>query len=393
MRRALSFSVLSLVLLAACGGGSGSKQNPDQPVTSGIAKRALVSNGFVSGVLGASGAIEIIDAATDRFGGRISGVAADVSRMLLTPDKRQTLIYEPGGRQYVVLDNATETLVARVPDNSSLPDFADDFVVLPDNKTLFTAVRNAPVSGQPGGAVLVLDLGAKTVSATIPVPHVRRLVLSKNGAKLLAFADDSNSMWVIDTAAKTATRVDGFDRPTWGVFSGDDAKAFILSCGAECGGSAASVTVLDLATNTLGAPIAVSGATVGLLDSSNLYVAGNGPGGGKLDVINTVTMTVSKSGLAIGDGFHHAMTLASGKLFIAARTCSTGCLSIVDTSAQSAIVSSPAGDVTGMAPITGRAVVYVTEGGELVIYDTNTGKPQATQVDIVGKANGVVFVD
>ena len=40
-----------------------------------------------------------------------------------------------------------------------------------------------------------------------------------------------------------------------------------------------------------------------------------------------------------------------------------------------------------------RDVVYVIEGGELVIYDTTTGKPQTTQIDIVGKAIDVRVVD
>jgi hypothetical protein len=88
---------------------------------------------------------------------------------------------------------------------------------------------------------------------------------------------------------------------------------------------------------------------------------------------------------------------ASSKLFIGARTCSNtsqGCLSIYDTAAQSAVVSAAGGgDVTGIQPIASRNVVYVIEGGELRIYDTRTSQPQATQIDIVGKAVDVKSVD
>ena len=66
---------------------------------------------------------------------------------------------------------------------------------------------------------------------------------------------------------------------------------------------------------------------------------------------------------------------------------------MVDTSTQNVVVSSGPGDVTGMQPIPDRPVVYVIEDGELVIYDTTTSQPQSTQVDIVGKAFDVVYVD
>ena len=51
------------------------------------------------------------------------------------------------------------------------------------------------------------------------------------------------------------------------------------------------------------------------------------------------------------------------------------------------------GDVTGIEPVSSRSVVYVIEGGELVIYDTTTGMRQTTQIDIVGKALDVRVVD
>jgi hypothetical protein len=51
------------------------------------------------------------------------------------------------------------------------------------------------------------------------------------------------------------------------------------------------------------------------------------------------------------------------------------------------------GDVTGIEPITNRHVVYVTQGGELKIYDTTTDALQAQQVDILGSASDVKLVD
>jgi len=144
-----------------------------------------------------------------------------------------------------------------------------------------------------------------------------------------------------------------------------------------------------------------------LLDSANLYVAGtvpasgSTPAAGKLVVLNTGSLAVPATSVDISDGFHDRMELAgNSRLFIGARTCTdlpsvphSGCLTIFNTAAQTAVVDDARGDVTGIAPISGRSVVYVIAGGELVIYDTTTDAPQATQIDIVGAAVDVKLID
>jgi hypothetical protein len=394
LNRALPLaSLVALAFLAACGGNSTSTSGPP----SRAQKRALVSNTFtlLSGV--PTSLVEVIDATQDRL---VSQAGASVftdpgiTRMRLTADKSKTVIYDSNAHNFRVLNNSTEAVSGTLPSSGALPGSSDDFAVLPDNNTLFASVRNAPVPGQPSGVVAVLSITEGTITTTIPVPHVRRLALSPDGSKLFAFPDDLNSLWIIDTAAKTATRVDGFDRPTSAVFLSDNSRAFVLNCGPECGGAVASVTVLNLANNEQVAKIPVSAATVGFLSSSNLFVAGTAGGQGKLDIVNTSSLAVSQSGIPIGNGFHRLMALgANNKLFIGAQTCTGGCLSIVDTTNQNVVVSNTPGDVTGMQPIPDRPVVYVIQGGELVIYDTNTSQPQSTQVDIVGQAYDVVFVD
>jgi hypothetical protein len=304
-------------------------------------------------------------------------------------------VFDQGSNSIGVINNATETLNGQIP----LPDFTESFVAAPDSVTLYVAVPNAPISGQAAGAVEVLNVSAGTLVLSIPVPRARRVVLSHNGNKLLVFADGTDQLWVVDTTAKTASAVSGFDRPVSAVFSTDDSKAYILNCGPECGGTTAKVTVLDMSTNTPGASVPVSAATVGLLDSSgNLLVAGTAAGGGRLDVINASSLAVSKSGVAISDGTHKLMAMgANGKLFIGSQSCGNtvqGCLSIYDTAAGTATTSATGGgDITGIEPVSGRNVVYVIEGGEFVIYDTNTGKPIANQIDIIGKAVDVRVVD
>ncbi len=403
MKRAINLGLCTaaIALLLSCGGSNSSSSSGS--TTSGIKKRAFISNNFQN-------QIDIINAANDTINTTLTqnangttqttltntiNTGTGPAQMVLTADKKLTLVFDQASNTIAVIVNATEANAGQIP----LPDSTESFVVAPDSTTVYVAVPNAPLTGQTSGAVEVLSATTGALSNTIPVPRARRVALSHNGNKLLVFADATDQMWVVDTTAKTATAVTGFDRPVSGVFSSDDSKAYILNCGPECGGTAAKVTVLDMASNTPGASVAVSAATVGLLDSSgNLYVAGTAAGGGKLDVVNTSSLTVSKSGVAISDGTHTIMALgANGKLFVASRACSNtvqGCLSIFDTAAGSAVTSAAGGgDVTGIEPVSSRNVVYVIEGGELVIYDTTTNKPQSTQIDIVGKALDVRVVD
>src|SRR5205085_1724244 len=95
--------------------------------------------------------------------------------------------------------------------------------------------------------------------------------------KVLAFNDVSRDTFhIIDISGKAATAVTNaaLDFPIYGVFSSDDSKAYILSCGAECGGTTAKVSVLDVAAGTISQTVTVSAATTALLDGTRLYVAG-----------------------------------------------------------------------------------------------------------------------
>jgi hypothetical protein len=147
------------------------------------------------------------------------------------------------------------------------------------------------------------------------------------------------------------------------------------------------------------ANVPVPAATVGLLSGNNLFVAGTPSGtpgqlAGRLSVLDTAGLAAPASSIPISDGYHDHMELASSnKLFVGAITCSAGCLTIFDTSQNSAVVDSNTGDVTGIAPISNRNVVYAVQGGELRIFDTTTGALTPTQIDVVGKAVDVKYVD
>jgi hypothetical protein len=268
----------------------------------------------------------------------------------------------------------------------------------------------------------------------------RHLAISNSGTRLLAFSDNSDVVAVITpsnlgTINPVVTFVPGFDRPVSAFFSGDDNTAFVLNCGAECGGTQAGVQKLDLTTNTLGTVVAactadvapVCAGSVALLDGTTMYLAGipfNADGTpfaqpctgettaatscGLLTIIDLTSLSVTKSGIVITDGVHDRMALgANGQLFVGAHTCTEiipgipppqnaevrGCLSIYNTQTGAVVIPPANGDVTGIEPISKRTVVYVVQGGELQIYDTATDKLQATQIDINGQAIDVKVVD
>jgi hypothetical protein len=310
-----------------------------------------------------------------------------------------------------------------------LPGFSESIVVAPDNVTGFAAVPSATVTGQSPGVVDVLDLANDVISAAIPVPGARYLAQSHNGNRLLAFGSRPDTVTVLapssvgtSTDPRTDVQSALFDHPVWAAFSNDDSTAYILNCGAECGGTAASITLLDMNSNLPGPTIPIDAGTTGLLSGNILYVAGTKPGAntcagsspttlattcGEVSTVDLGLMTVTATA-TITDGYHNHIEMgANNRLFIGARTCTNikapssgstpgeirGCLSILNTSTSTVVVPPLQGDVTGIQPINRRNVVYVIQNGELGIYDTTTDKLQTTQVDIIGQAVDVKEVD
>ena len=409
---ALSVVVLGL---AACGGGSST-------TTSGLTKRAFVSDDF-------DGTIHIEDAQRDQESGFTVTVGAGPGFMALSPDKSFTAIVSASTNALVVVKNATEAVAGSV--GLSAP--SSSYVVLSDNSTILAAVHNlAPInSAQPPGAVAVVSVTTDTttnpptttvaLTGTVPVNIPSTVVLSPDDKNLLVFSgpgDQVDSFYVIDVASakanpSTATVTpisdpENFSRPVSAVFSSDSTRAYILNCGPECGGTTAGVTVLDMTASppAVLAKVPLDAATIGLLNGTNLYIAGTksgAPGGGTLSILDTSNLAAPAVTVGISDGYHRQMEMASNnRLFVGAITCTndpavahSGCLSMVNIGANppTAVVENALGDTTGIAPIAARNIVYVIEGGELKIYDTTTDALTPQQIDVVGKAVDVKYVD
>lgn len=410
---------------------------------------------FVSNPLFANGAatvpvLNVVDGQLDLISPGVVSMAATPTpgQMVLFPNKKFTLVFSASNDSIGVVDNVSQNIAQTSGGTSksvTLPGFSESIVIAPDNAIGFAAVPNAPVAGQSPGVVDVLDLSTAAISAAIPIPGARYLVQSHNGNRILVLGRSPNTVTVMtpssvgtSTDPRTVVCADGttqpnaalcpanvptplFDHPVWGVFSSDDSTAYILNCGPECGGTSASVTLLEINNNRVGPTIPVDAGTIGLRSGNTLYVAGTKPGTtcagsatptlatscGEVSAVDLGAMTVSSTA-TITDGYHNQMQMgANSQLFIGARTCTNikvpasgnnpgevrGCLSILNTSKSSVVVPPATGDVTGIQPINRRTVVYVVQNGQLDIYDTTTDKLQTTQVNIIGQAVDVLEVD
>jgi len=410
------FSIV-LLLLAGCSynGPSNNAATPGGNTTTGLKKRVLISNQQ-------TGTVFIVDAQRDQMSNAVL-TAPGGSKMITTGGF--TAVLESGTNNTVnFINDSTEVAVPQI----ALPASVEDIALKADGSVAYAAVRDAGV----------VNAVAQTGGSNIPVtvPTARRLAISPNGTKLLAFADDPqtlatpNAFFVIDTAtlavamiAPPANAPGILDQPFTAVFNNSETQAFILNCGPECGGKSASVTLVDFSgptPNFIGST-PVAGATVGLLNGSTLFVAGSPPGApnamGALETINANTLGLSSSIFIPTDGLHLKMQLAgNNRLYIGSQTCTPGpgtssqmvqgCLTIFNTGTGASVrpqVSSARinFDVTGIQPISHRNVVYVCQGGGIDILDTTTDalaatqlqpSPQGTQVPI-GKLFDVVQID
>jgi hypothetical protein len=445
----LLFSLLpaSLILLS-CGSSPSSSGTG-----SGLKTRAFITNSVSAGT-GVAG-VYIVDAANDvRVAASPISAGNTPGIMVLTPNRTLTLVFSGDGtqfsdNQFTVINNATEAAIG----NLTLPGLTESFVVSPDGSVAYVAVPTAPVTGQPSlGVIEVISLSTGTKTAEIscppknpnppnppppPVcvtkdqgdqgfnPPYHFLSIGNTGNRVLGFSEGSDSVAntiavitpsSVGTANPVVTFVPGFDHPVWAFFNSDDSTAYVVNCGAECGGTQASVQTLDLRTNTAGTTVPVPAATVAVVSNSTMYLAGTplpnpnpqpctgettqATSCGLLTVFDLSSMTVTNTTpIIITDGYHNRMALgANGQLFVGARTCTEivppvpppagaevrGCLSIYNTQTGAVVIPPANGDVTGIQPIATRSVVYVVQGknvqgGTLYVYDTKTDAVDAVE--------------
>jgi hypothetical protein len=432
--------ITSSAILVSCGSNNNFNNTlglPPEANPATIKVHVFVSNPLFSNGGSASGVpvLNVVDGQLDLISPSVVSVGAtspNPGTMVLFPNKKKTLVFSASNNSITAVSNASQNVAQDSAGNTetlTLPGFTESIVVAPDNATGFAAIPTVLVNGQSPGVVQVLNLSTDTVSATLPVAGARYLAQSHNGNRILVLGSRPDTVTVL-TPSSVGTSTDPrfdvqsslFDHPVWAVFSSDDSTAYILNCGPECGGTSASITLLDINSNLPGPSIPVDAGTIGLISGNTLYVAGTKPGAntcagsttatlattcGEVSAVDLGTLGVSATA-TITDGYHNQIQMgANNQLFIGAHTCTNikapangstpgevrGCLSILDANKTTVVVPPLNGDVTGIQPITRRNVVYVVQNGQLDIYDTTTDKLQKTQVDIIGQAVDVLQVD
>lgn len=439
-----------LVLICAslgfisCGGGNSALKLPPSKGST----RVMISQGVTSAT--SAGGIFVIDAENDSLA-RASEIQAGTAPglMVTSPNLSTLLAFDSIGQSVQVINTTSESNTGSI----SLPGNSTSMALPATTNSAYAAVPSATSNFWfAPGAVVILNLASGSVNTAVGVPNAQTVVANSGGTQLLVFSSGSNSVSVISPllssppidpgcdAAPNAvcTVIPGFDRPVTAIYSTDGSTAYILNCGAQCGGTQASVSVFDLATLTVTATIPVNGATVGLLSGSILYVAGTGTATGPLcssiasagqtaatycgtlDIVNLSTMqdlyfNNSTTEIAITDGYHDRMDMGlGGQLFIGSSDCTEigdvnnpsgevrGCLSIYNTTNNSVVIPPDNGDVTGLQGFSTRYVEYVVQDGGLNIYCTaaNAGANcptmdalQTVQITLPGRFVDVKAVD
>ncbi len=427
--------LLTNLVLVGCSGNKSSSSTSGS-TSSGVKFRALISQDVSAGA--AAAGFIVVNANKDvqvtRVTSPLGTSVISPTMMVLSNNRQVTLAVDISGQTVQLMNNKGESLTGN-PVN--VQGTTESLVISVDATKGYAAVPNVAIpQGAPGGIVVMdLTLTQPAITGKVPVPSARYVVQNGDGSKLLVFSDNSNSVTIVSPfnilpgqqnstcLTSVCTTVTGFDRPVFGFFSSDNTQAWILNCGPECGGTQASVQVLDMVNGTVGPPTPIpGGATVGFIKNQTLYVAGTAAVGsgnetcasgtpaicGRLTVVDLPSMTVTgtAAGVEIPDGYHtHIDMSGNGQLFVGSRNCTNivpvntgdpqrGCLAIFDTTNGNVVIPPDNGDVTGLQPITNRTVFYVVEGGELRIYDTTTDKLYTTtSIDVFGHAVDVKLVD
>lgn len=424
---ALLVGLAAIFNFLSCGGGKNTGG------TSGLSERVLASQGVTATLT--FGGLVFINGKNDTLP-RVSPLSAGASPglMVTSPNRSILAAFDANSQTVFAIDTVKEKTIGSV----RIPGPTSSMVIPTANAVAYAAVPTATINGIATlGAIEVMNFTSGSFT-TIAVNNAQTVVSDANGTKLLVFSADSDSVTVlspslavppVDTSCNdtpgngVCTTVAGFDRPVNAIVNGT--TAYVLNCGAQCGGTQASVAVFDLGTLTITQTIPVDAATMALLDGSTLYVAGTPPANnactgqttaatrcGRLDVVDTGSGTVTATAV-ITDGYHQRMDLTNnGQLFIGARDCTNignannpaggevrGCLSIYKKSDGSVLIPPDNGNVDGLQGFSSRFVEYVAEGGALRVYDTNKDVllvnnflPQGT-INIVGYVGDVKAID
>jgi hypothetical protein len=271
-KRALLFIALSgALLLAGCGSNDTTSQTtynngtgnlPFKPTTH-LLHRSLVTNYY-------AGQLQVMDTVYDKLTTFTFPTGAQPTYMQPSPDGTLTLVNNSGSGSLSSLNNNQESVKAA----ANLGGYTESFVTSVNNKFGFAAVpsySNGIV--RTSGAIVRFNPTDGSLNTQIPFPAVQYLGMDAAEKHLLAFTQsDDSANWVDLTTTDPNTQVPPYypltlsdangayslSRPIAVFFSSDNSKAYVLSCGVECGGSTYTVTTSALTACPTGNPAALS---------------------------------------------------------------------------------------------------------------------------------------
>jgi uncharacterized lipoprotein NlpE involved in copper resistance len=439
----LILALLGAIVLAGCGNGDTTNQSTfnngsgDQPFkpTTHLSHRSLVTNYY-------AGDLQVMDATQDRLTTFTFGTGSQPTYMQSSPDGTLTLVNNTGANSISSFNNNLEAVKATI----SLGGLTQSFVTSVSNKVGFAAVPNYSNGNPPNlpGAIARFNPTDGSLNTAIPLANVTYIAMDPAEKHLLAFSGtDDIARWVdlttLDVNGLPVVSTLNFPTGTFShavaaFFSTDSTKAYILSCGVECGGVGLTLT---LPANTTCAPTSsistsctypawvtevdvtnpaapaivnqwgVLGARRGLIDltANKLYVTGSNTtlidsGGnnvqdGYFSAIN-LTASTPPTPILIGNGAKTLIRNINGVFWVGSMNCGVqSCITLVNLSTSTATTLSAAnGNATGISLSVNSGEVYTIEGGEFFIYDQQ-GNPISSQynTDIKGQAYDVLYID
>jgi hypothetical protein len=429
-----------------------------------LAARVLVS----ISTDGTNGALQMLDAQRDIRNSifnpnstfPVSGFSAGYPNMIFNfPEQVLGFVYSSTGGSLTQIDYSKEASAGTA---GALPAKSDSVAVPVNFRHVYAAASSI-------GILTVID---KTNGQTyfLNLPNVYRIAVNQGDSVVLAMVRNSNTLYRLLRLNQNQPAVPGaidcqpfnvpvwcvvpvpdnpskpsLDRPVGAYFSLDGTTAYVINCGAECGGTTSSVTTMPqdalrvdnyptsapYPSPVTGSVAVPGGATSILADGTTLYIAGQQlqPGGlfaGFLSTMDLNSNTITGQ-YSISDGYHSKMLLGDDNtLWIGSQSCANGerarnnqnynCLTRYDIGAKTANVvpnanpssASPVpvpypnanenqfyyGDLTGLCWVQGLHKMYTAYGGQVHAFNTADGSEiNNANFTVQGTALDVAFMD
>ncbi|MCU1323793.1 MAG: hypothetical protein JWM43_3442 [Acidobacteriaceae bacterium] len=384
----------------------------------------------------------------------ISGFAAGYpNRIYNYPEQVHGYVYSDNDASLTTIDYSKEATAGTV--GTFVPK-STDVGLSSGGLRVFAALQSL-------GQIAVID-NTTGVNYYLNLPNVNLISVNQGGTIALATVRNANTLYrVLKLNANQASPpgaidcqpynlpvycvvpVPGtYDRPQTAYFSLDGTTAYVLNCGAECGGKTSSVSYLQQGALTLDviptsfpytSPVTANvpvpgGATTALADGTTLYIAGqqlqpDGLFAGNLTTISLADNTVTGK-YSISDGTHSKLLFADDNtLWIGSQYCANGeraaqkqnynCLTRFDLGTKAvaivpavtpgsatATVPYPNGDnnlyyygsLTGLCWVQGLHKVYTAYGGQVHAFNTADGSEiNNYYITVQGTALDVAYLD